>query len=125
MAPHPKANIDEPTPLAVYFNTYPLRVYGALLAVSVCYFGKYYCTSDMYVAQSLFQQSEGVSDVQLAALFAMGYVSSAMGKIFAGPMSDKKGGKFVLVITVVGYICGTVIFALVHGLTEIFYVVWF
>merc|ERR1712110_241376 len=66
-----------------------------------------------------------MGDVQLAALFAMGYVSSAMGKIFAGPMSDKKGGKFVLVITVIGYICCTVIFALVRGIVPIFYVVWF
>eukprot|EP00425_Heterocapsa_triquetra_P046666 CAMPEP_0195088308 /NCGR_PEP_ID=MMETSP0448-20130528/27909_1 /TAXON_ID=66468 /ORGANISM="Heterocapsa triquestra, Strain CCMP 448" /LENGTH=463 /DNA_ID=CAMNT_0040121949 /DNA_START=10 /DNA_END=1401 /DNA_ORIENTATION=+ len=109
---------------AVYART-PGRVYAVLLFVSVCYFGKYFCTSDMYITQELFREAEGISSAQMSVLFAMGYVSSVMGKIAAGVLSDLWGGKPVLMMSAAGYVICTLILSCVRGSFFSFLCAWF
>eukprot|EP00931_Biecheleriopsis_adriatica_P009996 TRINITY_DN111090_c0_g1_i1.p1 TRINITY_DN111090_c0_g1~~TRINITY_DN111090_c0_g1_i1.p1 ORF type:complete len:477 (-),score=74.77 TRINITY_DN111090_c0_g1_i1:273-1679(-) len=95
------------------YENRPCRLYAVLVLLCLCYFGKYFCTSDMYIVQSLFMKEEGVSDVQLSTLFALGYFFSMLGKVFAGAMSDAIGGKFVILIAALGYILSTLTFSMV------------
>mmetsp|Transcript_78737 Transcript_78737/g.138937 ORF Transcript_78737/g.138937 Transcript_78737/m.138937 type:complete len:475 (-) Transcript_78737:136-1560(-) len=107
------------------YENRPCRLYCALVLLCLCYFGKYFCTSDMYIVQSVFMKDEGISDVQLSTLFALGYFTSMLGKVCAGAMSDAIGGKFVIILAASGYILSTLIFSFIpSGSFLLFCVAW-
>jgi len=109
----------------INFEANPVKVYVVLLVVSVCYFGKYFCTSNMYVVQTIFQKSEGITDKQMSHLFALGFAASVLGKITAGILSDKIGGKPVLMVSAFGYIACTLAFSVVPSSYTNYLVIWF
>lgn len=95
------------------YNESPSKVYAILLLLCFGYFGKYFCTSNMYEVQTLYQKKEGITDVELSTMFAFGYLASMFGKIAAGIMSDTRGGKFVMCLSSSGFVILTLIFSLV------------
>jgi len=89
------------------------KLYLVLVGLCVCYFGKYFCTSDMYVVQAQFTDTQGISAKQLSSMFAMGYFMSMFGKVAAGGLCDAIGGRFVVLMAAGGYALCSVLFSLV------------
>lgn len=98
---------------SVHYQQRPGRVYMILCLITVCYFGKYYCTSDMYVVQKHWIKENNLTEMQLSCLFALGFVLSMVGKPTAGILSDMYGGKPVCMTCAFGYITSTLLFTLV------------
>lgn len=95
------------------YTSNPCKVYGVIIMLCLCYFGKYFCTSNMYVAKGKFQEDAQVSDSQMAMFFSVGYFFSMFGKASAGAMSDTMGGYKVILISVFGYATATLLFSFV------------
>lgn len=93
----------------------------------ICYFGKYFCTSNMYVVKAKFQEDQSISDEKMATLFSVGYFFSMFGKASAGAMSDTIGGYKVILMSAFGYIICTLLFSFVpSGDSAIygFFILW-
>jgi sugar phosphate permease len=91
----------------------PHYVHLILVLLCICYFGKYYCTSDMYVVQENFKDDQGITPQQMSMLYALGYFFSMFGKVAAGIMSDNYGGRFVVFLSCGGYVICAVVFSLI------------
>jgi sugar phosphate permease len=98
---------------ARHYQLNPKRVYMILVLMTFCYFGKYYCTSNMYITQTEWLKGNDFSPVDLSIMFALGFVLSMVGKPAAGILSDSYGGKPVCMVTAGGYIFATLIFSFV------------
>jgi len=95
------------------YTSSPCKVYGVIILLCFCYFGKYFCTSNMYVAKAKFQEDAQVNDSQMTIFFSVGYFFSMFGKASAGAMSDTIGGYKVILISVFGYATATLLFSFV------------
>jgi len=107
-------NEPETPRTAIYKNNFP-RLILVVLLLCCCYFGKYFCTSDMYVVKADFQHDMKIDDEHMAMFFSLGYFWSMFGKVSAGVMSDSIGGYIVTVGSVIGYIVPTILFSFVPG----------
>lgn len=87
----------------VTYEEHPLKLYAVLFFCCCAYFGKYFCTSDMYVIQKDFMIDQKVTSLELSTMFAVGFLFSMFGKIAAGLLSDTQGGFFVILLAVGGY----------------------
>lgn len=83
------------------------RLIVVLVVLCCCYFGKYFCSSDMYIANTMFMKDTGFSPQRLSQMFAVGYFCSIFGKLFAGALCDAIGGRFVIIVAAMGYVCCT------------------
>jgi len=82
----------------------PMKVYFYLGALILAYFAKYFCTSFLYVVQSLWRKDQNISRGDLAHQFILGYVMSMVGKRCAGKWADQYGGKKVQMLSLGVYI---------------------
>lgn len=82
----------------------PCLVYFYLLALILAYFAKYFCTSFLYVVQTLWLKDQHISKTDLAHQFILGYVMSMIGKRCAGNWCDKYGGKNIQMLSLGAYI---------------------
>jgi len=82
----------------------PMKVYFYLGALILAYFAKYFCTSFLYVVQSLWRKDQNISRGDLAHQFILGYVMSMIGKRCAGKWADQYGGKKVQMLSLGVYI---------------------
>jgi len=96
-----------------HYQLQPGRVYKFLILMTFCYFGKYYCTSNMYITDKLWLLGNGFTELELSFMFALGFIFSMMGKPIAGVLSDMYGGKPVCMVTAGGYIFATLMFSFV------------
>jgi len=94
------------------------RLSLVLLLLCLCYFGKYFCTSDMYIAQASFTENMSLSAPQLSSMFALGYFASMFGKVTAGALCDAVGGRFVILLAAAGYAGSTFLLSLVPSGSE-------
>lgn len=86
----------------------------ALLILAYC--GKYFCTSCLYVVQTLWQDEENISNAEASYMLVLGYVASMIGKAVAGPLADTLGGKKVNLVSAGGFILLITLFAYVGPL---------
>jgi len=84
-----------------------------LVLLCCCYFGKYFCSSDMYIANTLFVEEEGFTAKTLSSMFALGYFASIFGKLAAGALCDAIGGRFVIILSASGYVGCTFLLSIV------------
>eukprot|EP01062_Namystynia_karyoxenos_P082656 TRINITY_DN9349_c0_g1_i1.p1 TRINITY_DN9349_c0_g1~~TRINITY_DN9349_c0_g1_i1.p1 ORF type:complete len:588 (+),score=167.67 TRINITY_DN9349_c0_g1_i1:82-1764(+) len=107
------ALLKKQTEKTLHYETDKWSVYLVLLLLSVGYFGKYFCTTCMYVVEELFMDDTGVGHRKMSFMFSLGYLSSMLGKITAGILSDRIGGKPVIILAMLGYVSCTMLFSIV------------
>lgn len=103
------------------YDASPCKVYGVVAMLCCCYFGKYFCTSNMYVVKAKFQDDAQISDSQMATFFSVGYFFSMFGKASAGAMADTIGGYKVILLSVFGYATATLLFSFLPSGSFSFY----
>jgi len=86
------------SPRTQFYADTPWKVYAILVALILSYFGKYFCTSFLYIVQELWRKDQDILYPNLANMFILGYVMSMIGKMCAGYWSDEFGGKRVLIL---------------------------
>jgi len=82
----------------------PGKVYFYLGALILAYFAKYFCTSFLYVVQSLWVSDQEIDKKYVQLLFICGYGMSMIGKRAAGNWCDNWGGKKVQMLSLSVYI---------------------
>lgn len=75
-----------------------------LFSLILAYFAKYFCTSFLYVVQSLWVDAENIDKTWLQTMFICGYCMSMIGKRAAGNWCGKWGGKYVQMLSLGVYI---------------------
>jgi len=99
-----KASAETKAAATEFHSKSPVMVYFYLASLILAYFAKYFCTSFLYVVQSLWCKDQGITHPGLARLFILGYIMSMMGKRAAGKWADKWGGKNVQMLSLCVYI---------------------
>eukprot|EP00747_Dinoflagellata_sp_TGD_P164922 gnl/TRDRNA2_/TRDRNA2_185533_c0_seq1.p1 gnl/TRDRNA2_/TRDRNA2_185533_c0~~gnl/TRDRNA2_/TRDRNA2_185533_c0_seq1.p1 ORF type:complete len:473 (-),score=65.59 gnl/TRDRNA2_/TRDRNA2_185533_c0_seq1:320-1738(-) len=99
-----KASAETKAAATEFHSKKPFTVYFYLTSLILAYFAKYFCTSFLYVVQSLWRKDQGITRPELGHQFILGYVMSMIGKRAAGNWADKWGGKNVQMLSLYVYI---------------------
>jgi len=103
---------------ATAYEESPFRTWFYICALILAYFAKYFCTSFLYVVQSLWRKDQDIARTDLAHMFICGYIMSMIGKRAAGSWADKWGGKKVQMLSLVFYIPIVMIWSCGEGISD-------
>jgi len=96
----------------------PCTVYFYLAALILAYFAKYFCTSFLYITQSLWMSANHIDKKLIQTMFICGYGMSMIGKRCAGKWCDAWGGKNVQMLSLGAYIPIVILWSFVGRFCE-------